>query len=68
MTGYYKYNLHEKIENEINVRQEIINKDVVYLSKQIEKNQSLENIEEAMYRKLNTVDDLVRYLESKRCN
>lgn len=25
-------------------------------------------IEEAMYRKLNTVDDLVRYLESKRCN
>ena len=25
-------------------------------------------IEEVMYRKLNTVDDLVRYLESKRCN
>ena len=25
-------------------------------------------IEETMYRKLNTVDDLVRYLESKRCN
>ena len=48
MTGYYKYNLHEKIENEINIRQEIINKDVVYLSKQIEKNQSLENIEEVI--------------------
>lgn len=25
-------------------------------------------IEEVMYRKLNTVDDLVKYLESKKCS
>lgn len=43
--GYYKYNIHEKVENEISIRKEIIDKDVEYISHQIEKNQSLEDIE-----------------------
>ena len=43
--GYYKYNIHEKVENEISIRKEIIDKDVEYISHQIEKNQSLESIE-----------------------
>lgn len=41
--------------------------DFINLICLIEEKFSIE-IEEAMYRKLNTVDDLVRYLESKRCN
>ena len=43
--GYYKYNLHEKIEHEINIRQEIIDKDAQYLSDEIEKKQSLDDID-----------------------
>ena len=42
---YYKYNIHEKVESEISIRKEIIDKDVEYISHQIEKNQSLEDIE-----------------------
>ena len=77
MTGYYKYNLHEKKENQINVRQEIINKDVVYLSKQIEKNQSLENIEEVIDRfekkgsiniQVKNINDDVVYKYTKKQN
>ena len=43
--GYYKYNLHEKIVHEINIRQEIIDKDAQYLSDEIEKKQSLDDID-----------------------
>ncbi|WP_296649003.1 sensor histidine kinase [Romboutsia sp. 13368] len=46
MLGYYKYNLHEKIENEINIKREQIDKDLNYLSNEIEKKESLENIED----------------------
>ena len=43
--GFYKFNLHEKIEHEINIRLEIIDKDAQYLSDEIEKKQSLDDID-----------------------
>ena len=34
---YYKFNIYEKVKNEINIKQELIDKDTEYLASQIEK-------------------------------